>query len=735
MTIKIDVPGVGEVNVEGAAQEDTLQQILAAVGKSDKTKRKEETDRARVDKASLDAKKKETDATKGKTSLLDKYIERAKKEQEMYKGTSINLLRLKEAALATSKGLADMVVTVASTTASIFASMITTYDQLAKDPIDAGKGILQTGINVMTTIAKIGVDVLTAVGKAVVGWVPFVGSGLADIVGEFGHLANVVIDVANQIATAANEVLSKEFQKRANQLAQFSGIFASFAGGMLDMAMYANQSGVGIVNFTASVASAREYITAMGLDAGTATRLLAKNMGALGTTVGAGGKKVRDELFALGYDYQAQGKVMAQYMSRLRALGVDLHKIAPETLARQTEQYAKNLKVISDITGQDAAKLMDQARDEAQRGALMTKLTVDQTRAFHNAYATLAAMPGQQGPKLQAALAQLLAGGVVTDPVIAGNRIIMDMLKQTAAQISAGNINMVTATQRNLAHAANAYRIAGDSATDFATLMNPTGTSAVAQGMAVFGNALRQYRYDPSAAEASMEAAGKQASISDGLTGTYVGLVNTMTSFQNQMEGIAGEALPAYTAAMMSAKEMTFKIVNAGLDMITGKTGIIETIKNLIGSSGGGQGGRKADVIYPGLSGLLSAVDTEALESTTHKSKGLSSAKESSYDTSFLPWAEGGVASGPVAGYGAILHGTEAVVPLPDNKTIPVSLKTELKPTDPAKAETAVPTNIDRSSLSNLTSVINNQTGILNDILGAMNKNNNLTSGILQASM
>ena len=72
----------------------------------------------------------------------------------------------------------------------------------------------------------------------------------------------------------------------------------------------------------------------------------------------------------------------------------------------------------------------------------------------------------------------------------------------------------------------------------------------------------------------------------------------------------------------------------------------------------------------------------------------------------------GGIASGPSTGYNARLHGTEAVVPLPDNRSIPVSLDS-----------------------SSLTTAINNQTGILNQILSSMNKNNSLTSGILQASM
>lgn len=39
-----------------------------------------------------------------------------------------------------------------------------------------------------------------------------------------------------------------------------------------------------------------------------------------------------------------------------------------------------------------------------------------------------------------------------------------------------------------------------------------------------------------------------------------------------------------------------------------------------------------------------------------------------------LGFADGGVVSGPTSGYPVALHGTEAVVPLPDGKTIPVSI-------------------------------------------------------------
>ena len=41
----------------------------------------------------------------------------------------------------------------------------------------------------------------------------------------------------------------------------------------------------------------------------------------------------------------------------------------------------------------------------------------------------------------------------------------------------------------------------------------------------------------------------------------------------------------------------------------------------------------------------------------------------------YKSFSGGGVSDGPNSGYGAILHGKEAVVPLPNNRSIPVEMK------------------------------------------------------------
>jgi hypothetical protein len=84
------------------------------------------------------------------------------------------------------------------------------------------------------------------------------------------------------------------------------------------------------------------------------------------------------------------------------------------------------------------------------------------------------------------------------------------------------------------------------------------------------------------------------------------------------------------------------------------------------------------------------------------------SSKITDYATGF---AKGGIASGTLSGYSATLHGTEAVVPLPDNKSIPVNLEG-----------------------SAITSALQAQSDILNSILSAMQQNNRYASGLLQNS-
>jgi hypothetical protein len=77
----------------------------------------------------------------------------------------------------------------------------------------------------------------------------------------------------------------------------------------------------------------------------------------------------------------------------------------------------------------------------------------------------------------------------------------------------------------------------------------------------------------------------------------------------------------------------------------------------------------------------------------------------------------GGIATGPRSGYTATLHGTEAVVPLPDGKTIPVEM--------PAM----------QSEMGRQVGLMGDQIARLDELIGLMRDNNSISTKILQHSV
>ena len=73
---------------------------------------------------------------------------------------------------------------------------------------------------------------------------------------------------------------------------------------------------------------------------------------------------------------------------------------------------------------------------------------------------------------------------------------------------------------------------------------------------------------------------------------------------------------------------------------------------------------------------------------------------------------DGGIATGPRSGYNATLHGTEAVVPLPDGKTIPVTMP----------------------EMSNQVNMMSEQISRLDELIALMRSQNGISSKILQAA-
>jgi hypothetical protein len=100
-----------------------------------------------------------------------------------------------------------------------------------------------------------------------------------------------------------------------------------------------------------------------GLGVTEATKLLSQTLGIFAKQVkDVNGNVIpgfREKMQNLGFDIEAQGDLAAEVMGMVKRAGREL---IPAELAQETLDYAKNLRVIQEITGQDAKKRIAEAK-------------------------------------------------------------------------------------------------------------------------------------------------------------------------------------------------------------------------------------------------------------------------------------------------------------------------------------------------------------------------------------
>jgi hypothetical protein len=687
-SVQINIPGIGNIVADNAATEETLQKILAAMQGKGAGGRGGATGGGQLSPGTLKEQEKETEARKKNTKASEESTKQTKSSGAAAEAASKYVKGLGTSVMAGTtqigNGLIGFGRTLAQTAAAVASSFATTYDSMAENPIQAAATMMATNIDLAGAAAKTLIDVGAGLGKAASGLLgPFSAAG-AGFVDAVSASAKAAVDFATTVLKMANDIMAKEFQKSADALKGYTKVGASFAGGMMEMRDIAHDSGLGIKQLTAAATASSEEIRLAGMTQADGARMMAQGMKGLATTVGKSGSNLRDEMLAMGYSYEEQAGIVAQYGAQLKASGVDVRNLAPAELARQTKDYAVNLKVISDITGQDAKKLMEKARADSMRGALMGKLDKDQQKAFKDAHATLMTLGPEAGPKMQQALMQMLAGGTVTDSVIAGNAEAMELIKKTAAGVTAGNQDMITQTQAGSAEFADKMRSDGETATSTAALMS-SSFSGVGKEMATFGDSVRATStLQVDAAQASKEAAIKQSEAVDPMTESYKKLTDSMQTFQNQMEAMASNALPAYATILQANQEQTMKLfqegVNAAGDFAAyakkkaaefaegnkpEQSTIDKTGNALEGAAKGAVAGAVVGSLVPVIGSAVGAAVGGLVGGTIGWFKGNTAQN-----------AEGGLATpGKLNIFGE--KGPEAAVPLPDGRSIPVSFDTE----------------------------------------------------------
>lgn len=834
MAIKFTIDGVGEVTVEGAAQEDTMQAILAAVSKTEKTKA---SDEKKNKKANEDLAKSSAKVKTGLEDLEDELSGTEKTAKKLSNSMAETGDELANASKQTVKNLGSFAASLALTATSVAVGFAKNFNDNAANPIAVGAALLNTGIDLLGAGLKIGVEAVSAFGGALLGAIPLIGGGLQRGVDGIAAVSKQVIDLSTTVLKAGNEMMAAEFQMTTKVMADMAKAGASFAGGMTEMRQVANESGIGIEQFGKVIANSRESIVGMGLSATEATHRLSRGMGALTTTFSKRGNKLRDEMLALGYGYEEQGELMASYAANERAAGRLKHMTDTE-LAQGTAQYAKDLKVLADITGKDAKKAMEQARDASLMADVMAQLGPEDAKRFQAVYASMPDI-AKKGLLQFAATGGQAISDATTNVMMAQNPAYEKLIKGSWGLIkdsskSATDVQTATLKQASVAGAAQS-----DMAKTQGAQINMANTMTGAnQELATSINGLIiSTRYGADAVDASATATEKNAATRDPVTKGFVNATTAVVEFQKNMATLATDLMPMYAEAISSATEKTTKMVTAAMQLASGKISMKQFAEQMglpgddgnnannkmsqklkadrekkedeltaaqgklrIGSrvaskaSGTEESISDNDEIKAAKQNLKNAREAEnkLIQAKAAYATGLDDAMGSlaehataedkaaaklKYNQKFiddsaagkeiesrdkmggrthvnakgmadyfaLPTesnpkpttaapadkkietvpvtgvptpdiqgpgkAKGGVSVGPTSGYHELLHGTEAVVPLPDGKSIPVKL--------------------DSSSLN---AALSEHTSILNNILATLNKGNSLSSGILQNS-
>ena len=182
----------------------------------------------------------------------------------------------------------------------------------------------------------------------------------------FGTAVGVIGKKAADLSAKALEYLGKELDRTQKAYKEVTDTGAVLAGGMTELRNRAADAGLDVEQFANAIKNSREELSMMGLGLGEG----AKRMGAVN-------KELRNSQFGtqlqkLGYSMEEQANLSAQVMANQNAAG-NKRILSDAAIAAQTAQYGKDLKVLADITGEDAKKAQEKARLQSQEADLLAE--------------------------------------------------------------------------------------------------------------------------------------------------------------------------------------------------------------------------------------------------------------------------------------------------------------------------------------------------------------------------
>lgn len=722
-TIKIKI-GADEYTITGAASEDTLKNIEKMLGASFKNGG---TLDPKIIKSINDNLKDLNDNSNNLDESFDDLAESTGKVDDSF-DTLVKNQQKREA--DRNKAIKDFIGSAKSNAAqfsTVFKGNLSQLtSRLTKEFV--GEGSVQDYISQLGRTIDTTIDIVTEFGKSLVELVPKIGTAL-------GGLTQGVADALKFV----NDTMMQELQKVIKSYETLTNSGGILSGGITELASYANQAGVGISTFADAMSKNSKYIQDTGLGMTAGAKVFGSVVGQLVTSTG----QYSHKLFELGFSFSDQAEIVAATMGNLSRT-TDIQRISTEEIAKESFDYAKSLRIISDITGKTAQQQMEEQRNADMNIAVQNKLQTMGADAQKRFNSVLSSLPDQ----MKVPFEQLLVFGTVIDKQ--GAVLSAQLPGYSAAlQKSVGMVNDTTLSATDAGKQAQ-LAVAGmrDNMLNNPTLnaLSQANLAGVGGDIASLGDATNKLydatrNYTTDGIEAAYTAEQHLTTNTDQLTNQFASFNTQLLGMNNMMDKLLIPHLGQYSSILVTTGQKIQTAFGLALDAVDRWT---KGLPILPPNSPGGNAVSTLSAIYNGPEALQQSPQ-EFASGMDAKYPWLAAIdkffKSGDYAPSLPAYADGGIASGPTTGFNATLHGTEAIVPLPDGDSIPVTLQTTDNQTTASteRLENLVSALYDEQMRTNemTNQLLKNaamQTNLSKDLISVLEKNNLLLDKLLRNS-
>lgn len=568
--------------------------------------------------------------------------------------------------------------------------------QSGGDSIGIASGMAKHGLVLATSAAEKTGAGISKLGTIAAGSANPALAALGVAAAGVGIIIEGVAGATKELIEKAFPILEAETRKLIGSFQSASQAGAVFGDGIDGLLNASAAAGLGVDKFAKILneQSSNIAMSGMGMQEG------ARMLGRIGESMRKSG--VTQSLLQLGYSVEEVTALNAQTIAQMRAGGGGA--VNEEEVARYTQQYAKDLKTLASLTGEDVKSKDKEAKVKAN------------TLAFNQKLAEME--PGQR-----TAILDSLKGMTAIEQQAFRERMVNN--GQLISQETQMYENMVSG-------AAEKGKATFDAAARGELTLGKVN-DLNAQFAEQIGNSIRNAKEIGLAAEAGVEVVANLAknmneSLQRSLMITPESLQKTTEEVNKAMTAAVGDTTQALAKVVLRTNEL-----EAEMNRLVGQSGPLRIFADLLGEAAGGMAGlirevtgqnaaaRQAEAraaeqrqnanvgqaaregrtlersgffssLFGGQSGSMQAEQRRILEMDQSSLERMARDQGSTVDSilkavgisggiaefnslkegmSTMPhMARGGIVNMPESGGLAMLHGREAVIPLPDSMSL-----------------------------------------------------------------